>query len=246
MIESVERINNMKYSNAPIEEALIDVRFAPIIEDYEKMKELANSFKAELPLQAPKQSFRFNFNSDQETLQKDNFAGIALKDDKPGHVLQLDKDGITYSVIKNYDSWEKFESNFLKYWQEFKKLASRTALIKRVGVRFINKFPVSINKLDDLQQYSKIKVAAPLEDQELKDVFTRLLISPRPDVNCIITQALNRQNNSQDLVLDIDVFSEKNLSLQGSALEELLSDFRKIKNNVFEHSLTQEIKESFK
>ena len=244
MIQGVERMNNMKYAKPPIEEALIDIRLSSAIEgSQEQMNELADLFKSELPLRTSKKAF--HLSSDQETIQKADFAGIALKDAKPSHILQLDRDGMTYSIIKNYDTWEQFENAFLKYWREFKKLIDKTTLIRRVGVRFVNKLSVPVRKLDDLQQYSTIKIDVPLENQELKEAFTRLVISPSVDVNCIVTQVLNMQISGQNLILDIDVFTEKNIPLDDEVLRELFSDFREIKNEVFEQSLTAKTKESF-
>lgn len=235
----------MKYANPPIEEALIDVRLNSVISDSQKqVEEFADLFNSELPFKNSKKAF--HLHTDQGIMQKDDFAGIILKDAKPNNVLQLDKDGITYSSIKNYDTWEIFESTFLKYWQEFKKLIDSTTLIRRIGVRFVNKLSVSVRELSDLQKYSTIKVEAPLENQELKEVFTRLVISPRLDINCIVTQVLNRQNSGQNLILDIDVFTEENISLDDEVLKKLLNNFRDIKNSVFEQSLTPKMKESFK
>ena len=235
----------MKYANPPIEEALIDIRLSSVIEgNQEQMDELADSFKLKLPLKTFKKAF--HLNSGQETIQRADFAGIVLKDAQPSHILQLDKDGMTYSIIKNYDTWEQFEGAFLKYWQEFKKLIDKTIFIRRVGVRFVNKLSIPVRELDDLQQYSTIKIDAPLENQELKEVFTRLVLSPSLDVNCIVTQVLNRQISGQNLILDIDVFTEKNIPLDDEILKELFGNFRKIKNEVFEQSLTAKTKESFK
>jgi uncharacterized protein (TIGR04255 family) len=226
-------------SRPPIKEALVDLRLKykePL--SAEQLDAIHSALSEELPKKTLRAALVFTFSSGQPS-QENGVDGYVLKDKLGKKVLQVNKEGITFSLIDCYSGWDSFIADFWHFLEVIVGIAPVLA-IERVGVRFIDKIllPVPVNSLTEyftvVPDFSAVNEGAPSE------WFMRTTL-PRDNLKCILTQAINPAESSKDkiaFILDIDVFELKNFEFNETALESTLSTMREVKNDVFFASIT--------
>lgn len=241
-------------SNAPIVEALIDIKYSTKdVTSFEFFDELYSEIKERYSVKQENKEFSVEFAIDPEsgTRQSVSEKLIGYRYDWPERkfVLQLARGGFTLSKLAPYETWDELRNEAEYLWG---LLRGKIADIKviRTAVRYINRIEI-FEKYTDFEEYltagPRVPAALP---QSLKEFLTRNVI-PFPDKSAIgvVSQALDVANSTPDkatLILDIDVFKSGE---HPSNIEEFWSSFeslRGLKNKVFFSSLTPRTLELFK
>jgi uncharacterized protein (TIGR04255 family) len=239
--------------NAPITEALIDIRVK--IKDSFDVK-LFESLYTEISNKYPKKKERHKWegrfelkkgegplSSGTETIDGYIFASADNK-----QVFQARVDGLTFNRLRPYDKWETFRDEAFRLWKLYRDLISPEII--RVAVRYINKFDIPLFP-QPLRDFSEYLTASPIVPvglhQGVSSFLTRVVIhDPEIDASAIITQAFEQIVDPKYLpiILDIDVFKRKEIISEEEAWQ-VLEKLRHFKNEIFFKSITEKTKELF-
>jgi uncharacterized protein (TIGR04255 family) len=157
-------------------------------------------------------------------------------------VIQLRRNGVTYSILKNYPGWKVLREEARSAWTEFLAV-SGSANVSRLAVRYVNAIDIPAGS-----DYDEFLTTAPRVPKLLPQIVTNFLqrvVVPVEDdaANLIITQTLEMPSTSA--VLDIDVFAECSLDGASADIWLKLEKLRTIADKTFFSSLTQKVIESY-
>ena len=189
--------------------------------------------------------FQFELEEDKPFAAKvltEEALGVRYERDDGSEVVQLRRNGLTYSILKNYQGWEVLREETRDMWRAF-LLASGPVNISRLAIRYINAIEIPL-----AADYDDYLTAAPRIPKPVPQIVTsfiqRVMVPFEQEMaNAIITQTLEMPGPA---VLDIDVFTE--VSLEGAS-EEIwprLDNLRNIADRIFFSSLTEKVIDSYK
>lgn len=237
--------------NAPITEALIDIR-VKMREDLtvEQLESIYNSISGQYPDKKVRHKWegKFEFKKGElpVSLGTETIDGYIFTSTDQKQIFQARLDGFTFSRLKPYETWERLRDEAYRLWQKYREVVSPE--ITRVALRYINKmeFPLPI------KDFSDYLTAAPIVPEGLpqgvSSFLTRVVIhEPSIDAAAIITQALEQVVNPNlvPLILDIDVFKQKSEGISEKDAWDTLEKLRHFKNKIFFESITEKAKEIF-
>jgi uncharacterized protein (TIGR04255 family) len=165
-------------------------------------------------------------------------------------VAQFNREGFIFSRLQPYESWEHFRGEALRLW-EFQKSVAQPAEIQRVGLRFINRITLAVGD-SQFEDYIHPHAVPPRNlDLPFYGFFylDRLAVPGYPyNVNIVRTIELPQDPQLQGLsiILDIDVYSERQFELREELLLSRLSEMRWLKNKAFFGSVTEKALGNFR
>lgn len=239
------------YIKAPSIEAVIDLQF--VFEDKLSESELSNLkdiYLDDFPeLQIIHQaSAHFKFGA-QNVFDVDSseVIGYTLRNSNTARVVQIKNNGFTYSHLAPYTNWNNFKDEYFPLLRKYINATSPKA-ITRTALRYVNKFKFDWPKTLELKDYFNIYPEVPEYTQSLITKFSLKTEIPQPDIDstAIINFLSGFESNVMFFLLDIDVFSQKNMSVNIEELEAKLIEIRKRKNNIFEKSITDKTREQLR
>ncbi|MCP4252474.1 MAG: TIGR04255 family protein [Candidatus Scalindua sp.] len=237
--------------NAPITEALIDIRVKlPSDFDIKNLSSIYESIKDQYPEKQERVKSKVEFEPQAEEQVKasvfvvDGY-GYVSSDKK--QIMQARLDGFTFSRLHPYIKWEELRVEAYRLWQLYKDITSPEA-ITRVAVRYINNLniPMPIKDFDDyLAAPPTVPEGLP---QGVSSFLTRTVIhEPSLGANAIITQALEQvATDVAPVILDIDVFKLESKGIAEKDAWEMIEKLRHFKNKIFFSSITNDLKEMYK
>lgn len=242
-----KNIQNKKYKNPPIEEAVFDLQ---ILKGVSFDKNLFDTFLGK------SENYTFhgnlqNINIDAKTMSQkiDTFGYRAISKDKK-QIVQFKKSGFSFNRLRVYNGWEKNYKEALRLWNIYCEIMKPQA-ITRVATRFINRFQIP-DIFTEVSTYFKTYI------QYNKDISPawnqmsyRLLLSHNNGIksHIVLDNKVNTNPTDQtvDVVFDIDVFSDSlSTKIDNSVLENTFNQLREVKNKIFEESITDEIRSLIK
>lgn len=243
--------------NAPISEALIDIRLVlPSGIDVDKFSKLPPELEKEFPNNEALKRFMGGFQLDQKkfeltskTIDK-GFIGYIHKSKNNDRVVQLRNDGFTYSKLKPYETWDNLKDEakvFFDFYESIVKLNS----VSRVALRYINhlNIPFTSDKFN-FDEYLKSAPDIPSElPQTVLSFLSRVVIpDPNSGATAIVNQALESVTDPKvvPVILDIDVFIERDFDLETENIWDIFEGLRNFKNDIFFAYITDKAKELYK
>ena len=227
-----------KYNNPPIKEAVFDLQ----IRSNSSFNE--NLFKEFLKQIGDYTSHGVMRNIDIDThtnTQTSQIVGYRCisKDEK--QIVQFKKYGFSFSRLQIYDGWEKNCREALRLWNIYCEVMRPTA-ITRVATRFINQFHIP-HVFAKPAEYFNTYIQY---DDSISSVWGqmsyRLLLTHSSSIksHIMFNNNINQNDQSVNVVFDIDVFSERLNLLQKdtSNVENIFNQMRKVKNEIFEKGIT--------
>jgi len=232
-------------NKAPILEAVIEIRTraeAPWEE-----ASITQSLKSQLPdypgllsLNQMRQQFTFGAELTPQASTHDlGWSGLRLQSADKLHVAQLKRDGFSFSRLAPYETWEQLEGEANRLWLIYVQLA-KPLEVHRLGVRFINKIPMSLNstKLEDyIQPHPETPNGLDLPFSNF--LHRETLIVPGYDYGINLTRTLQRTEEGAGIILDIDVFTTQPSQLDEAERERRLTEMRWLKNKCFFGTITK-------
>ncbi len=234
-------------SKAPIVEAVIDFRvklpsdfkldaFQPLrtqlAEDYPGFEEqqIVEQIIKQTPGSAAEFSTRLSGIHGYRLLSKDG-----------KNVVQLRRDGFTFSRLNPYTRWDEVFTEAWRLWGMYVE-AGRPAEVSRIAVRYINRmlFPPPFS---NPEEYLK---APPMTAEgwptEMSAFLTRVVMhDAESEVSVNVIQALESQipgQTSVALIFDIDAYDDVMLPSDDVTIRERFGKLREMKNRVFFNGLT--------
>lgn len=242
------------FKNAPIAEALLDVRAKCSGRKLEEGLERFNSVVSEA---FPKKQTRVFYETSIEIKEEDpptygepkkKSTRIMLTSEIDGKVIQVGEDGFSFSKLAPYEKWELLRDQAKYYWEIYESCVE-VENIERVALRYINRIEIPL-PLRDFSDY--ILTAPTLPEglpQGLAHFFLRLVI-PNEKKKCTAIVNSTLENVSDDgtilpYIMDIDVFRLTS-SVPRSEIWEIFETLREYKNDIFFESITEKTRELFR
>ena len=237
--------------SAPIKEAIIEFRVElPEHTSIKVLEQLSSKLNSDYPTRTElyKGSITFQVNKEGpfQTDHEHTIDGYQYTSSDGSEIVQVRLNGFTFSKIEPYHNWEELI-------QETKNLSAiymnslKPIKISRVSTRYINEIPIpwTTGKLED---YFTAPPQIPHNlTQEFTSFFTRIVSKDfETDATSIVVQACDSiVANSARVILDIDVFVEKDFSPENLQCWACLDELRKYKNKIFFNSITEKSAELF-
>ncbi len=241
------------FRNAPITEALIDIRAelpaTVALSDLEKLHaHIQDNYPQKRSRTMWEGALRLEGGKDPVTATRHQVDGYFFTSSDGKQVVQFRLDGFSFSRLHPYSEWNEVYSEAKRLWDIYRANA-KPALVKRLATRYINSIEIPFKKFDSDDYFTagpKIPQGLP---QLLSHFFTRLVI-PFPDqgATAIVIQTPSEKPDpiNSTVILDIDVFAEVNLTSEDAKIDEIFAILRKVKNEVFFNSITERTKELFR
>lgn len=233
-----------KLTRSPLREALLDIQLRE-----ELPASILSEFKAPKGFPVAKQmrqgQFQFKMDKDQPALAEvlaEGALGWRYETDDGSAVVQLRRNGITYSILKNYPGWNVLREAARDVWGEFLSI-SGTVNVSRLAARYINAISIPLGADYDEYLTTAPRVPKPIP-QIVNSFMQRVLIPFEEDAaNAIITQTLEMP--APFAVLDIDVFTVCSLPGGADDIWPKLDKLRNIADRIFFSSLSEKVIESY-
>ena len=241
------------YSNAPITEAIIDLRITSAegvsVENLAALREVVAD---RYPIQ----------EEEHVQYQQVSFVGTDLLQTKGGHQLNgyrfvsEDKrevfyarlDGFSFSIKAPYDRWESFREEARSLWNLYSSVAMPDD-VTRVAMRYINRIDIpdaaaGVRLEDYLRTYPEYSVDFP-ENSLMNNFFMQLQLWQQ-DLGCwlIVNEApeVSPDEGILSVRLDLDLFREQYEDpwpvYDDTMVWEFLEQLHDRKNEIFEASIT--------
>lgn len=184
--------------------------------------------------------------SPPKTSQEIGWDGFRVSTPDGLNVAQFKKDGLTFSRLRPYQDWEVFETEGRRLWRVFAELAAPSQ-IQRLGVRFINKFP--IRGIDRLGEYLLDPPTCPLSLPLENFLYQSTFDVPKNDLAVKVVKTLQSSTSAGvvcwSLIVDTSVLTKRPIPCEDAALDERLPKMHFLKNAVFFSLLTEETIHAF-
>lgn len=243
-------------ANAPVREALIDLRFEPavtleVIDRF--ISKLGNEYGSPTDLWEAVFGL-MNQGAAAATHSGQRVVGRRVQSNgaAPQYVLQARTAGFTLSRLSPYGKWQELRDEAAALWGSFRAVAGQVD-VTRVAVRYINELNLPL-PMSDFEEYLTVPPRVPSGlSQSVSGFFSRVII-PDPTSDCvsIVTQVLDGQPVASPagaaimVLLDIDV--TRTLRLRGDEATETfaaLDVLRDQKNRMFFEHLTERTVEMY-
>jgi uncharacterized protein (TIGR04255 family) len=235
----------------PLREALIDLQLredlpVSFVESL-KGKELSG-YPSVKPIKRGQFSFQIDLQKpSQASVKSEEPFGWRYETNDGSRVVQLRRNGVTYSVLRSYTNWDELKASTKAVWQQYGKWAG-TLRVERLAVRYINVFELPAGGAD-FDDYLTASPRVPPELPQAVSGFLQRVVIPfsTDGTTAIVTQALELPaERGVPVVLDIDVY--RKCELVGDSLEvwSQLDKFRGIKNAIFFSSVTEKALEPYR
>ncbi|MBI4389800.1 MAG: TIGR04255 family protein [Nitrospinae bacterium] len=244
------------FKNAPIREALIDIRATlPPEIDLSVLEKFQDEIKARFP-ERKKRVFwenRLEFHGENppQVTPKGGPDGYLFKSPNEQKVVQARRDGFTFNKLKPYDHWDIFRNEAKELWDRYLKIAKPTK-ITRIVLRYINCIEIPIVKPEvALEDYVLIYPEIPKDfPYKLANFLTVMEVL---DIENEITARINismepikSEGKTLPLIFDIDAYRMLDLDPNDQKIWEIFETLRTFKNKIFFGSMTEKSKELFR
>lgn len=242
-----------RYKNAPITEAVIEIRVLP----HESMKRssiesLIETLKSDFPKQVPMRMVRMGMTLPGQPegglslSSSEQAIGFRLAKADDSRILQVRRNGLAYSHMAPYTQWSIFRSEARPLWEKY-RTAFPGAKLDRCGLRYINRIDVPSQKVE-LEHYLRLYPEVPksLPQQDVIGMVMSLQM-PQKDIECMA--AINQAQveppkpGHVSFVLDIDLFRHGIGDWGDSDVWAYLEKLRDRKNVIFEGCITDRTRE---
>ncbi|HUG19993.1 MAG TPA: TIGR04255 family protein [Planctomycetaceae bacterium] len=236
------------YSNAPITEAILDIRTtSPEGLALERLEEIHSLIQEDYPSKQQRNLARgrWNFGTQVGATATQTPLGYLFLSPDEKQIVQVRMDGFTMSRLAPYESWEQIRDEAHRLWEIYSE-SIQPRSIERVAVRYINRIDIPL-PFGDLTEYLRtIPQVSPDLPQELSGLFMQLTL-PQPDIDseARLSEALIDpvREGVVSIVLDIDLYRIKKLPYHGDAIWEFFEILHDRKNRIFEACITDRTRE---
>jgi uncharacterized protein (TIGR04255 family) len=247
-----QAMSTQHYTRAPITEALIDIHVRlPESTTLETLSRFAEA-EPDYPNRGGQANIHWELavseNADISTSASNTPLGYAFRSSDERRVVQARLNGFTFNWLKPYESWDALASEARRLWTVYRQLTHPEA-VTRIGVRYTNRLELPL-PLGDFREFLRTYPEVSADMLPGLSGYFMQLQNPQPDLDAmlILTQALLPQTDLQSVpvLLDIDLFQERNVPQEDDEIWKLLHRFRGRKNETFEACITNRIRSLIK
>lgn len=232
------------YPNAPITEAIIDLRVKPAdgidcallkrnvergLPDYPNHEELIEAI-GEMAVGPSGGSASVHQSP----------IGWKLTSTDQKQIVQSRWNGFTFSRLAPYGSWHPFRDEARRQWNVYRNTMKPEAVM-RIAVRYINRIDLPGDGVELKEYFRTSPEIAPDLPQQLDGFFMQLRFG-YPDVRgqCLINQTIvpSVRDHVVSVVLDIDLFRSQDIPQTDEDLWQCFESLHDAKNKIFEDCIT--------
>jgi uncharacterized protein (TIGR04255 family) len=245
----------IRFPNAPITEALLDIRVKlPKQVNLARLEAVQVPIKERYPFKQSRLSGIINVEikkeaSQPEIRQSSSPDGFFFASPDKKQILQARLDGFTFSKLKPYDRWETFRDEARELWRLYVETVSPDG-ITRLALRYINRIEIPLPMRDFKDYILTTPEIAPGLPQGMAHFFMRLVIpEEKMKATAIVTQTMEPvadKGTVLPVIFDIDVF--RVVQFSNEEIDEawrVLEGLRDLKNEIFFKSITPKAMELF-
>jgi uncharacterized protein (TIGR04255 family) len=241
------------FRNAPITEALIDIRAElPDSASLPVLEKLHNLIKVEYPGKKSRKKFeaQIQLKEEQEPLKTTTFQqdGYYFTSPDGKRIVQYRLDGFSVNRLRPYSRWEDLRDEARRAWDIYATHTNPLA-VSRLAVRYINSIEIPSQSFDYDDYFTAVPKIPEGLPQLLQHFFTRTVIpffEQGATAVVIQTPSEKRDPVNTAIILDIDVFVEKSMPPEDRMIWEIFEELRRIKNEIFFKSIKDKTKELFR
>lgn len=236
------------YQNAPITEAIIDLRVEPVSGLSGDALELVGDSEKDLyPDRKPilMGTGYLQWGEQVSAAATASPVGTRFVSTDGKVIWQARPDGFTISRLAPYDRWESFRDEARRLWTIYRD-RMQIPSIQRIAVRYINRFDIPCNRLRLKDYFRTYPEVSPELNDEPAGLLLHLRI-PQSDLlgEVLINQALvpPATETGRSVVLDLDLYRAESVPAEEEPLWKLFEDLHVRKNQVFEACITDRARE---
>jgi uncharacterized protein (TIGR04255 family) len=241
---------SIHYENAPISEALIDIRVElPGSVTVETLQSIHDQVKDKYP-RLDKRMYihgQFMAGNDVSAVATQTHMGYAFTSADGKQVFQARLDGFTFSRLKPYGTWPELRDESRRLWSIYSDVAHPSTM-RRVAVRYVNQIDIPLRQIDYKDYFRTTPEVSPDLPQGLSSFFMQLQF-PQPEFDgmLVLTQLAipPPTPDTSSVVLDLDVSKQTQEPVSEDSLWPLLETLRDRKNDFFEGCITDKTRELF-
>jgi uncharacterized protein (TIGR04255 family) len=244
--------------NAPISEAIIDIRIKPIPDfNISEFKRVAPKIFNHFPESQKREKKQITFQWPPSDIKSINIEepealGYFFRNKERDKIAQFRIDGFSFNKIKAYTSWQEIFPEALSLWNLYIEIL-KPEVITRLATRYINQIRIP-GETVDFDKYFRLVPQIPSElPQLVPNFFSRVtILNEEKKIFTHITQTFEQYSEKEEkginYLLDIDSFyiNTSKANLSNASIEEIFSILRNEKNNVFFSLITEETLRLFK
>lgn len=241
------------YRNPPIEEAIVEFRFAPgqewdltipgklhehpdIKSQYLGKPRTQKRMEAELhagPSQPPNLAVR------------GGVARIQLVDVDGRRLISLGSDVVSVNTLRPYDGWSQFRPRIETALHAYFRVAEPVG-VSRIGVRYINKIVIPEKDIDIELYFQNGIPSSPGLPSKMAGFASRMEYIYDNDVRLILTQAtIDAPDGQSAFLVDLDVIWERTEPKLLDEIMEVVDDLHVREGQAFEAIITDRAREIF-
>jgi len=245
-------VESRHYPNAPITEAILDIRVAPrsdlalpLIEEV-AIAEQEGYPNRELTFEAVGM-VQVKLGVSAEASAKQRQTGFKFSSNDGKNIWQSRLDGFTFSRLAPYQEWASFSGEARRLWSIYRQTTCPDA-ITRLAVRYINRIDIPAGQID-LKDYFRTspEISADLPQQLggffMHVIFPEVELGGQTILNQTIVEPAGPDTVS--IVLDIDIFRSERVAQDEDAVWSYFDQLRLRKNAIFNACITERTKELF-
>lgn len=238
-------------NNAPIVEALIDVRaelpagsrFENLDAFYGHVQDTYSIREVRTPWAA-----RVQFSNDAPTVHTERTGpdGLILRTADRRRAVQARLDGFSASRLKPYENWAALRAEAERLWLVYRGVVAPTR-VTRVTVRYINRIELPL-PVGDLEDFFITRPEIPASVSRTVAGFLMRVVIPSDEFGVvgIVTQASEpATNESVSVLFDIEVFKEHGIDPLSADIWTEIDRLRDFKNRIFFDSVTERALERY-
>ncbi len=240
----------IQYENAPITEALIDIRVeAPQALTLQTLEGLHGAIKDRYPGKKKRVYMEGRFSAGVEigAAAKQTEMGFAFATENGRQIFQARRDGFTFSRLRPYGNWAELRDEARRLWSIYRESVAPRQ-ITRVAVRYINQIDIPPQATDYKVYFRTVPEVSPELPQGLSGFIMQLQF-PQEDFggSLILTETAVPlpSSGAVSVVLDLDVFKDHVEIASDDEVWDLLETLRNRKNEFFEGCITDEARKLF-
>ena len=238
------------YENAPITEALIDIRVElPASEaGLQVLESVHDGVKNTYPGKKKRLYLQEQLSAGDEfgASATQTVMGYSFSSEDGKQIFQARRDGFTLSRLRPYGSWPQLRDEAHRLWDAYRG-AVNPERITRVAVRYINQIDIPLSAIDYKDYFRTTPEVSPELPQVLSGFFMQLQF-PQTDFGglLILTQTAVPPPNpaTNSVILDLDVFKQTEM-VSDEDVWRLIETMRNRKNEFFEGCITEKTRVLF-
>lgn len=238
------------YSRPPIVEAVVELRFGGAPASEKSIRDAQRHLRSKYPNAEDQQLIDFMLPPGGRPSINARFSGVKLSRHDQTEIAVVTRSQFSRSMLPPYQGYEAFRASIVHDFGACSDVYKGMPCA-RIGMRFINRLdiPSSSGAVLEMRDYMRIMTAVPSLGQGAIISQSSHVIMPLPDPSalCVINFGTvpSPLVAHLSLLLDIEVFQDKDLPVTGKALWARLDELRDLKNTVFEACITDATRRTF-